>query len=142
MEHILPIWRRVRAASFSILNGSLADGTPNRTAPAIYTRSFSILNGSLADGTHHVHEFTVINRSNFQYPQRIVNQWNRRIHRQRRQCHHPAFSILNGSSTNGTCASSWSGMHEFSSFSILNGSSTNGTSGDPMKTSRPRTFSI
>ncbi len=85
----------------------------------------------------------------FQYPQRIVNQWNLIVFavlsgewllsvsstdRQPMEPYWsrcfiagiPAFSILNGSSTNGT--STWYNLHDrMVSFSILNGSSTNGT---------------
>src|SRR5579884_3667899 len=44
-------------------------------APQRAKRAFSILSGSLANGTTSVHTPPVI-RAIFQYPQRIVSQWN------------------------------------------------------------------
>ncbi len=87
--------------SFSILSGSLANGTLTRHAETLSTRhTFSILSGSLANGTQ-TSSHQPQPESHFQYPQRIVSQWN------------PwpsygqgfflrAFSILSGSLANGT----------------------------------------
>ncbi len=117
---------RQRDASFSILRGSLANGTlSQQLVPPITAASFSILRGSLANGTH-PSAYVPLHVMSFQYPPRIVSQWN--VSEQlpadtiRFIFQYPP-RIVSQWNACGCCNMTW----RCSSFSILRGSLANGT---------------
>ncbi len=116
-----------RIRTFSILSGSLANGTTVRPHLAAFSYTFSILSGSLANGTEAMPEFCRLIAS-FQYPPRIVSQWNKRLISFWTLAPIRTFSILRGSLANGTNGQSVHRIGSLGTFSILRGSLANGTS--------------
>ncbi len=119
------------AAVRTVLSVSSTDRQPmehtNSARRCITKRSFSILNGSSTNGTSQTQSRRSRARR-FQYPQRIVNQWNSRARKRTR-----AAANLSVSSTDRQPmepALRRAGVCACLSFSILNGSSTNGTDRD------------
>ncbi len=66
----------IRSRSFSILNGSLADGTISETPKASAAFSFQYPQRIVSRWNEAGAQLEASTNENFQYPQRIVSRWN------------------------------------------------------------------